>query len=119
MALPLLSTAMQKLVVGHDTELSKLLLPVSICAGVVQVVPFQEMALPLLSTAMQKLVVGHDTESMPLLATCEPDDHVALIKESALPLLSTAMQNVVVGHDTELISPLNSTGEGDDHETPL
>ncbi len=64
-ALPLPSTAMQKVVVGHETEVRGMGLPevlVSIRVALVHVDPPQESAFPLWSTAMQNVVVGQETE---------------------------------------------------------
>jgi len=64
-ASPLESTAMQNVVVGHDTE-SRALVP-STLTRVDQLPPSHESAFPAPSTAMQKLAVGQDMERMALL----------------------------------------------------
>jgi hypothetical protein len=63
--LPLASTAIQKLLVGHDT-LERLFVP-SMLTGEDQDVPLYRSALPFPSTAMQKLLLGHETEERPLV----------------------------------------------------
>jgi hypothetical protein len=66
-ALPLPSTATQKLAEAHDTEVNAGLLPKggSTDAGLDHVEPSQVSALPLPSTATQKLALGHDTDERP------------------------------------------------------
>ena len=63
-ALPLLSTASQKVVLGHDTDAKPSPFG-SILAGVDHVEPFQVRAFPLLSTMTQKLLDTHDRAEIP------------------------------------------------------
>jgi hypothetical protein len=60
-ALPALSTAMQKLVVGHETDANWP--EPSIFAGLVQSVPSNSMAWPPASTAMQNVELAHETDT--------------------------------------------------------
>src|SRR5438270_11672536 len=58
--LPCWSTAMQKLIDGHDTAANEF---VSIDCGAENLEPFQTSAPPASSTAMQKLADGHEMEA--------------------------------------------------------
>jgi hypothetical protein len=60
-ALPLLSTAIQNIADGQDTDNSPPLFG-SMLSGFDQVEPFQVMTFPRKSTAAQKLAEGHDME---------------------------------------------------------
>ena len=62
---PLLSTALQKLVLGQDTDAKPSPFG-SMESGADQLEPFQVRTLPLLSTMAQKLLEAHDRPEMPL-----------------------------------------------------
>ena len=95
---PMESTARQKVVVGHETEVRPdALVPVSggsvaIDTGAEKVVPFQVTAAPLLSTRMQKVVEAHDTElSWPWVSTSLGCVHMLPLNTDGPP--SAATQN--------------------------
>ena len=116
-ALPETSTAMQKVVDGHDTEVRPLV--PSMLLGLDQVLPSQLSALPETSTAMQKVGDGHDTEVRPLpISMLLALDQLLPSQLNALPESSTAMQNEGNGHDTEKRKLVPSMCVGADHPPP-
>jgi hypothetical protein len=71
-----MSTATQKLAVGHDTDVR--LVEGSMLDGADQLVPLCVSALPVPSTTAQKFAVGHDKALMPLEASMlTGDDQLA------------------------------------------
>jgi hypothetical protein len=94
---PKLSTAMQNVVVGHETEVNPPPFGSSLY-GLDQLVPFQESTLPLVSTAMQKLplkLLGprHEIEVrsvLPSIASKPP--RAPPVDMRAFPYSSTAQQ---------------------------
>jgi len=83
-AFPARSTAMQRVVVGHDTEL-RTLVP-SIVLGADQLLPAHERVVPPLPSAMQKLRFRHDTELRTLVPSMlAGDDQLLPFHDRAFP----------------------------------
>jgi hypothetical protein len=110
-ALPLLSTATQKVVEAQDTEVGSE--PDSNDVGLPQLPELNLSPLPFSSTATQKEDDTQDTDSM----TAPPSMlvgmlHAEPLKLDALPSLPTAMQKDEVGHDTAVAPSGGSTDVG-------
>jgi hypothetical protein len=100
---PLLSTATQKLDVGHDTPLSWV--PESMPIGEVHVPPLSMTTFPDSSVAAQKVAEAHEMsvrfDPFAVSATCH--EFIA-VEASTSPSLSTAKQVAADTHDTALIA---------------
>jgi hypothetical protein len=103
---PLLSTARQKLAVGHETLLSWL--PESMPIGDVQVLPLSMTTFPDSSVAAQKVAEAHEMsvrfDPFAVSTTCH--EFIA-VEASTSPLLSTAKHVAADTHDTALITALS------------
>ncbi len=100
-ALPLLSTATQKVVARHDTEVK--LYDISTVSGDDHFVPFQERASPPVSTAMQKVDDAHDTAVI-LASIGAGCDHPGVDAYALTVLAATVANATVAGNPPKIVA---------------